>query len=53
MTGAETFIVMAVSAKTKNPKVGQASRNILKSRSGGKVVSLINIHGNGLRSKVM
>ena len=31
------FIVMAVSAKTKNPKVGQATTNILKSISGGKI----------------
>ena len=28
------FIGMAVSAKTKNPKVGQATTNILKSISG-------------------
>ena len=31
------FIGMAVSAKTKNPKVGQATTNILKSFSGGKI----------------
>ena len=31
------FIGMAVSAKTKNPKVGQATTNILKSISGGKI----------------
>ena len=31
------FIGMAVSAKTKNPKVGQATTNILKSISGGAV----------------
>ena len=30
------FIGMAVSAKTKNQKVGQATTNILKSISGGK-----------------
>ena len=47
------FIGMAVSAKTKNPKVGQATTNILKSISGGKILSLTNIHGNGLRLKVM
>ena len=33
------FIGMAVSAKTKNPKVGQATTNILKSISGGKIKS--------------
>ena len=44
---------MAVSAKTKNPKVGQATTNILKSISGGKILSLTDMHGNGLRLKVM
>ena len=47
------FIGMAVSAKTKNPKVGHATTNILKSISGVKVLSLTDIHGNGLRLKVM
>ena len=47
------FIGMAVSAKTKKPKVGQATTNILKSLSGGKILSLTGIHGNGLRLKVM
>ena len=31
------FIGMADSAKTKNPKVGQATTNILKSINGGKI----------------
>ena len=44
---------MAVSAKTKNPKIGQATTNILKSISGGKILSLTDIHGNDLRLKVM
>ena len=44
---------MAVSAKTKNPKVGQATAKILKSMSGGKILSLTDLHGNGLRLKVM
>ena len=47
------FIGMSVTAKTKNPKVGQATTNILKSISGGKILSLTDIHGNGLRLKVM
>ena len=47
------FLGMAVSAKTKNPKVGQATTNILKSISGGKILSLTDIHGNGLCLKVM
>ena len=47
------FIGMAVSAKTKNPKVGAATTNILKSINGGKILSPTDIHGNGLRLKVM
>ena len=43
------FIGFAVGAKTKNPKVGQATTNILKSISGGKILSLTDLHGNGLR----
>ena len=46
------FIGMAVSAKTKNPKVGQASTIISKSMSGGKVLSLTDMHGNGLRLRI-
>ena len=44
---------MAVSAVTKNPKIGQATTNILKSISGGKILSLTDVLGNGLRLKVM
>ena len=47
------FIGMAVTAKTKNPKIGQATTNILKSISGGKILSLTDMHGRGLRLKVM
>ena len=50
---ASPYIGMAVSAKTKNPKIGQATANILKGISGGKVLSLTDMHGNGLRLKVM
>ena len=51
---AAPFIVMAVSAKTKNPKVGQATTNILKSISGGKILSLTDMHsGAGVRLRVM
>ena len=49
---AAPFIGMAVSAKTKNPEVGAATTNILKSISGGRVLSLTDMHGNGLRLKV-
>ena len=50
---AAPFIGMAVSAKTRNPKVGQATTNILKSISGGKILNLTDMHGSGLRLKVM
>ena len=50
---AAPFIGMAVSAKTKNPKVGKATTNILKSISGGKILSPTDMHGRGLRLKVM
>ena len=45
-------IGMAVSAKTKNPKIGQAT-TILKSISGGKIMSLTDMQGRGLRLKVI
>ena len=51
---ASPFIGMAVSAKTKNPKIVQATTSILKSISGGKILSLIDMHsGADLRLKVM
>ena len=46
---ATPFIGMAVSANTKNPKAGAATTNILNSISGGKTLSLTNLHGNVLR----
>ena len=53
VTVAAPFIGMAVNAKTKNPKVGQATTNVLKSISGGKILSLTDVHGRGLRLRVM
>ena len=47
------FRGMAVNPKTKHPKTGQAMTNILKSISGAKIPSLTDMHGNGLRLKVM
>ena len=44
---------MAVGAKSKNVKVGAATANILKSITGGKILSLTDMHGTGLRLKVM
>ena len=46
-------IGMAVGAKSKNAKVGAATTNILKSLTCGKVLSLTDVDGNGLRLKVM
>ena len=50
---ASPYIGMAVSAKTKSPKIGQTTTNILKSISGGKMLSLTDMHGRGLRLKLM
>ena len=50
---ASPYVGKAVSAKIKNPKIGQATRNILKSLTGGKFLSLTDMHGRGLRLKVM
>ena len=47
------FIALVVSAKTKKPKVGQATTNILKSISGVRILSLTDMHGNGFRLKVL
>ena len=46
-------IGMAVGAKTRNPKVAAATTNIFTSISGCKILSLTDMHGNGLRLKVM
>ena len=50
---ANPYIGMAVSARTKNPKVGQATANILKTLTGGKILSLTDMHGRRLRLKVI
>ena len=44
---------MVVGAKYKNSQVGQAATNILKSISGGTILSFTDMLGNRLRSKVM
>ena len=49
---ASPYIGMAVSAKTKNPKIEEGPSNILNSIPGGKVLSLTGMHGNGLRMNV-
>ena len=43
----------AVAAKTKNPQSAQVTNTILKSLTGGKILSLTDMRGRGLRLKVM
>ena len=50
---ATPLISAAVAAKTKNPQSSQITKNILKSLKGGKFLSLTDMHGHGLRLKVM
>ena len=47
------FIAMAVGAKTKKPKVAQATTNNFKSITGGKILSLTDLHGHPLRLRFM
>ena len=51
---ATPLISAAVGAKTKNPQSAQVANSILKSLTGGKTLSLTDMHsGVGLRLKVM
>ena len=50
---ATPLISAAIAAKTKNPQSAQATNNTFKSLTGGKVLSLTDMHGNGLRLKEM
>ena len=50
---ATPLISAAVAAKTRNPQSAQVTNNILKTLTGGKVLSLTDMHGRGLRLKVM
>ena len=50
---ATPLISSAVAAKTKNPQSAQVANTILKSLTGGKILSLTDMHGRGLRLKVM
>ena len=47
------FLGKAFSAKTEYPNVGQATTIILKRISSGKILSLIDMHGHGIRLKFM
>ena len=50
---ATPLISAAIAAKTKNPQSAQITINILKSLTSGKILSLTDMHGNGLKLKVM
>ena len=50
---ATPLISAAVAAKTKNPQSAPVANTILKSLTGGKILSLTDMHGRGLRLKVM
>ena len=46
-------ISAGVAMKTKNPQSAQVTSNLLNSLTGGKILSLTDMHGNGLRLKDM
>ena len=50
---ATPLISAAVAAETKNPQSAQITNNILKPLTGSKILSLTEMHGRGLRLKVM
>ena len=50
---ATPLISAVVAAKTENPQSAQVTNSILKSLTGGRVLNLTDMHGNGLRLKVM
>ena len=50
---ATPIISAGVAMNPKNPQSAQVTSNILKSLTGGKILSLTDMHGNGLRLKVM
>ena len=50
---ATPIISAGVAMKTKNPQSAQVTSNILKSLTGGKILSLTDMHGRGPRLNVM
>ena len=50
---ATALISAVVAAKTKSPQSAQITSNILKSLTGGKTLSLRDMHGRGMRLRVM
>ena len=50
---ATPLISAAVAAKTKSPQSAQVTNSNLKSLTGGKILSLTDMHGREFRLKVM
>ena len=50
---ATPIISAGVAMKTKNPQSAQVTSNILTSITGGKILSLTDMHRNGLRLKLL
>ena len=50
---AAPFIGIVVAAKSKNPQVGQATTIVFNSMSSGRILNVTDMHGNGLRLKIM
>ena len=50
---ASPIISAGVEPKTKNPQSAEITSNILKSPTSGKVLSLTDMHGNGLILKAV
>ena len=50
---ATPLISAAVAAKTKNPQSAQVTNSLLKSLTGGRVLNLTDMNGNGLRLEVI
>ena len=50
---ATPLISAAIAAKAKNPQSAQITNNFLKSLTGGKVLSLTDMHGEGIGFKVI
>ena len=50
---ATPILSAGVAMKTKNPQSAQVTNNILNSLTGGKILSSTDMHGLGLRLKVM
>ena len=50
---ATPLISAAVAAKTKNPQTAQITKKFLKTLTGGKILPLTDMHGNGLSLRII